>query len=170
VGSLSLSWAAGLELAADDTTITPLWQTSQDGAVHPAGAPILPDQEWAVPPEELRIVRVAAAALPPDGSSAGRLVVVGDASFTDAQFMQASSGNLVFLANAIDWLAQEEALINIRSKDRAPPRLVLSSDAARTILKWGNLVGMPLLFVLVGVIRVTGRRSRAEGIWKEVLA
>jgi ABC-2 type transport system permease protein len=170
VRSLSLSWAAGLELAAGYTTITPLWQTSQDGAVHPAGAPILPDQEWAVPPEELRIVPVAAAALPPDGSSAGRLVVVGDASFTDAQFMQASSGNLVFLANAIDWLAQEEALINIRSKDRAPPRLVLSSDAARTILKWGNLVGMPLLFVLVGVIRVTGRRNRAEGIWKEVVA
>ena len=38
------------------------------------------------------------------------------------------------------------------------------------MLKWMNLVGVPLLFVLIGVYRVTGRRRRAESRWKEVVA
>jgi ABC-type uncharacterized transport system involved in gliding motility auxiliary subunit len=41
---------------------------------------------------------------------------------------------------------------------------------ARNVLKWGNLVGVPLLFVLFGVARITGRRRRAETRWKEVVA
>ena len=41
---------------------------------------------------------------------------------------------------------------------------------SRNLLKWGNLVGVPLLFVLLGVVRVTGRRRRAEARWKEVVA
>jgi len=99
-----------------------------------------------------------------------RLVVVGDASIMEQQFVQANQGNLAFLANAIDWLAQEEALIRIRSKDRTPPNLVFESDVTRNVLKWGNLVGVPLLFVLIGAIRVTGRRRRAESRWREVVA
>ncbi len=97
------------------------------------------------------------------------MIVVGDASFTEAQFIQSNPGNLLFLANAIDWLAQDEALINIRSKDRTPPQLVFESDATRNVLKWGNLVGVPLLFVLIGALRVTGRRRRAEARWGEVV-
>ena len=112
---------------------------------------------------------MAAALLPPEGSDRGRMVVVGDASFTDGQFVQANPANLLFLANAIDWLAQDEALINIRSKDRTPPQLVFASDLSRNVLKWGNLVGVPVLFVLMGVLRVTGRRRRAELRWGEVV-
>ena len=81
-----------------------------------------------------------------------------------------SPANLTFLANSINWLAQDEALIAIRSKNRTPPNLVFESDMSRNLLKWGNLVGVPLLFVLLGVVRVTGRRRRAEARWKEVVA
>ena len=38
------------------------------------------------------------------------------------------------------------------------------------MLKWVNLVGIPLLFVLIGGYRVTGRKRRAESRWKEVVA
>jgi ABC-type uncharacterized transport system involved in gliding motility auxiliary subunit len=105
-----------------------------------------------------------------DGGSEGRMIIVGDASFAEARFLQANPGNLLFLANAIDWLAQDEALINIRSKQRTPPNLVFESDSSRNLLKWGNLVGVPLLFVLVGFLRVTGRRRRAEARWREVVS
>jgi ABC-type uncharacterized transport system involved in gliding motility auxiliary subunit len=84
--------------------------------------------------------------------------------------MQANPGNLLFLANAIDWLAQDEALINIRSKNRTPPGLVFESDATRNLLKFGNLIGIPLLFVLAGFLRVSGRRRRAEARWREVVS
>jgi ABC-type uncharacterized transport system involved in gliding motility auxiliary subunit len=98
------------------------------------------------------------------------MVVVGDVSFSEPQFLQQNPGNLTFLANAIDWLARDEALIGIRSKNRTPPNLLFESDMSRNLLKWGNLLGVPLLFVLVGVLRVAGRRRRAEARWGEVVS
>ena len=98
------------------------------------------------------------------------MVVVGDASYTEPQMVQGNPANVLFTANMIDWLAQDEALINIRSKNRTPPSLVFESDASRNLLKWGNLLGVPALFVLLGFVRVTGRRRRAEGRWREVVS
>jgi ABC-type uncharacterized transport system involved in gliding motility auxiliary subunit len=60
--------------------------------------------------------------------------------------------------------------MSIRAKDRTPPPLVFESDAGSNLLKWGNLVGVPLLFALFGVVRVTGRRRRAQARWGEVVA
>jgi len=102
---------------------------------------------------------------PPAG---GRLVVVGDADFLNQNFVQANPQNLAFAANAVDWLAQSDALISIRSKDRTPPPLVFQSAAARNLLKWGNLVGVPLLFVLLGLFRVGTRVARSRRAWGEI--
>jgi ABC-2 type transport system permease protein len=169
LNALTLAWASELELDSASSA-TPLWQTSEAGALHGEGAPIIPDQEWSVPEEELEVRTVAAALAPAEGEEGGRMVVVGDASFIEPQFVQANPSNLVFVANAIDWLAQEESLIRIRSKNRTPPNLVFASEAAQGTLKWANLVGVPLLFVLFGVVRVGGRRRRAEARWKEVVS
>ena len=46
--------------------------------------------------------------------------------------------------------------------------MAFTSEFQRAALKWGNLVGVPLLFVLLGLVRVTGRRRRTEARWKEV--
>ncbi|MDA0329444.1 MAG: Gldg family protein [Gemmatimonadetes bacterium] len=169
INSLTLGWAAPLAIDPGATGVTALWQTSENGAVHPRAAPISPDQDWVYTEEELGVRVVAASVLPGAGDASGRLIVVGDASLAEAQYLGANPGNLVFLANAIDWLARDEALINIRSKDRTPPGLSFSSDMTRDLLKWGNLLGVPLLFVLVGFVRITGRRRRAEARWREVL-
>jgi len=170
LNGLTLGWAAALEIDEEAEGVTPLWRTSENGAVHPPMAPITPDQDWLVDPEDLGVRTVAVASLPPEGAREGRLVVVGDASFIEGQYVQSNPGNVLFVANAIDWLARDEALINIRSKNRTPPGLVFASDATRNLLKWGNLVGVPLLFVLVGILRVSGRRRRAEARWGEVIS
>jgi ABC-type uncharacterized transport system involved in gliding motility auxiliary subunit len=167
--SLTMAWVGEVEVR-DSATVEPLWGTSEAGGLHGVGAAILPDQEWDVPEEELQPRVLAAAVSPPEGDASGRLVVVGDASFVEPQFIQQNPGNLAFVANAIDWLARDEALIAIRSKNRTPPNLLFESDMSRNVLKWGNLIGVPLLFVLIGILRVTGRRRRAEARWKEVLA
>ena len=168
LNSLTMGWAAPLAIQ-DSANVQALWTTSEAGGLQGVGDPILPNQDWDVPEEELQPYTLAVSVTPPEGDGRGRMVVVGDASFIEPQFVQANPGNLSFLANAIDWLAQEEALIRIRSKDRTPPNLVLESDMSRNLLKWGNLVGVPLLFVLVGAVRVTGRRRRAEARWGEVV-
>ena len=97
----------------------------------------------------------------------GRMIVVGDATFLERQFARGNPQNLVFAANAVDWLAQDESLIAIRSKDRSPPRLTLEAGAARQALKWGNLIGVPLLFVILGGVRVLRRRKAARTTGRE---
>jgi ABC-type uncharacterized transport system involved in gliding motility auxiliary subunit len=87
-----------------------------------------------------------------------------------ALYIQQIPCYLRFLATAIDWLARDDALIGIRSKNRTPPYLLFESDLRSYLLKWGNLLGVPVLFVLLGVVRVTGRRRRAETRWREVVA
>ncbi len=169
INSLNMGWVAALEYT-DSTNVTPLWRTTEAGAIHAFSLPILPNQDWNVPPENLAVRTLAAAVTPPEGDGRGRMVVVGDASWADGQYVQSNPGNLAFLANAIDWLAQDEALLAIRSKDRTPPNLIFESDLTRNVLKWGNLVGVPLLFVLFGLLRVTGRRRRAEARWRGVVA
>jgi ABC-type uncharacterized transport system involved in gliding motility auxiliary subunit/ABC-type transport system involved in multi-copper enzyme maturation permease subunit len=169
LNSITFGWVAPLEIT-DSASVTPLWQSTEAGAIRTLMEPLMPDQNWDTPEDELAVRTMAVAVTPPDSSSSGRMIVVGDVSFLEGQFVQSSPGNLTFVANAIDWLAQDEALIRIRSKDRTPPRLVFASDASRSVLKWGNLIGVPLLLVLIGVVRVTGRRRRAEARWKEVVA
>ena len=98
------------------------------------------------------------------------MIVVGDASFLEPQFSRSNPQNALFAANAVDWLAQDESLIRIRSKNRTPPALAFTTDWSRNALKWGNLVGVPLLFVLIGILRVSGRRRRSEIKWKGVMS
>lgn len=177
LNALTLSWAGALEIT-DSAAITPLWQTTEAGALRGPGLPILPDQSWDTPREDLAVRTVAVAVDPgaiqendEGGTAAGdRMIVVGDASFLEPQFARSNQQNVLFATNAIDWLAQDEALIHIRSKNRTPPALAFTSDWSRNAMKWGNLVGVPLLFVLFGILRVTGRRRRAEIRWKEVLS
>jgi ABC-2 type transport system permease protein len=175
--ALTLTWSGALEIL-DSASVTPLWQTTEAGVLRPPGLPILPDQNWDAAPSEMGVRTVAAAVDPgatqAEGEAAdsprGRLLVVGDASFLDPQFAGANQQNLLFAANAIDWLAQDESLIRIRSKNRTPPALAFTSDWKRNAMKWGNLAGVPVLFVALGVFRVTGRRRRAEARWKGVVS
>jgi ABC-type uncharacterized transport system involved in gliding motility auxiliary subunit len=176
LNALTLSWAGALE-TTDSSAVTPLWQTTEAGALRSPGLPILPDQSWDTPREELGVRTVAVAVDPGmgqgngemDGDGGGRMIVVGDASFLEPQFVGANQQNVLFATNAIDWLAQDESLIRIRSKTRTPPALAFTSDWSRNAMKWGNLLGVPLLFILFGIFRVTGRRRRAEARWKEAL-
>src|SRR5207249_9564544 len=54
------------------------------------------------------------------GALRGSLVVVGSSDFASDPYARYTPENHVFVENAIDWLAQDDALIGIRSKNRAP--------------------------------------------------
>ncbi|MCI0433848.1 MAG: Gldg family protein [Gemmatimonadetes bacterium] len=175
--NLSLGWVAPLRVT-DTTRVQPLWATTEDAGMQPAGFPIDPSSFIALPSDTVRSQIVAVAIDPgarastggagTPNASGGRMIVVGDADFLSDQFVQANPQNLIFVANALDWLAQDELLIRIRSKHRTPPALVFESDFGRNALKWGNLIGVPLLFIAFGTIRITGRRRRAERRWADL--
>ena len=178
LSNLSAGWATVLTVT--DSTVQKLWVTTENGAIQAAGGIIMPDALLEPDPDDFQTVTLAVALDPAatggGGSSGegrgsapeGRMIVVGDVDFLQEQFVRANPQNLVFTLNAIDWLAQDEALIGIRSKLRTPPVMAFTSEFQRAALKWGNLVGVPLLFVALGVVRVTGRRRRIEARWKAV--
>jgi ABC-type uncharacterized transport system involved in gliding motility auxiliary subunit len=70
--------------------------------------------------------------------------------------------NLAFSLNAVDWLAQDEELIAIRSKDRRPPPLLFTSAPLREGVKYANVAGLPLLVGVLGIIRLVRRRRRTR--------
>ena len=177
LNNLSVGWATAISVT-DSTRVHRLWVTSEAGGIQPPGGLIMPEALSQPNPDDLETVTLAvavesASSGDPAGEEAataagGRMIVIGDVDFLQEQFVRSNPQNLIFTANAIDWLAQDEALIDIRSKTRTPPAMAFTSDFQKTGLKWGNLVGVPLLFVLGGTARVTGRRRRAEARWKQM--
>lgn len=159
---LSLGWA-GPVTVADTARGRSLLRTSEYGGVRPPGSSISPELSPGEAGDSLRAVSVAAAGR----GERGRVVVVGDADFLSRGFVRANPQNLAFAGNAVDWLAQDESLIAIRSKNRAPPPLVFESATQRRLLKWGNLGGVPLLFVFLGAVRILRRRRLARRDWRE---
>lgn len=178
VESAFMPWTSQVDTSrAVPGTVTPLFVTSEAGGVEEGQAFIAP-QRNDYPTGDLapRLVgvmvnplaaevaaegdeedqngdRVKAEDLPP-----GRIVVIGNGEFARDAWVGNATRNLVFVLNAVDWLAQDEGLIAIRSKDRAPPPLVYESGFVRDFVKYGNMVGIPLLVALAGLMRLLQRR------------
>lgn len=80
-----------------------------------------------------------------------RLLVVGDGDLVMDQAF--SPSNRVFLLNALDWLAGNDLLIELRSREIQDRPLDELDTDTRARIKWANLFG-PTLFVLaVGLFR-----------------
>ncbi len=93
-----------------------------------------------------------------EGPATGRVVVVGDADFLNDAFVRNAPENVLFALNALDWLTQSDALLEIRSKAATPRPLVFASDVQQAAVRYINLIGVPLAFVLFGAFRLMRRR------------
>ena len=172
LGSVMLPWASQIDTVKASASVTPLLVTSRAGGVQQTTAFIEPGTQLSRDSLRPRVV-AALATLPAATSGAaprGRVVVVGSADFASDHYARNSPTNLVLVQNAIDWLAQDEGLIAIRSKDRAPPPLVFSSSVARGAAKYGNLAGVPLLLMAAGIARLLGRRRTTRRVYRPFAA
>ena len=168
LGTLFMPWSSTIDWdEAPAGIVTPLFTTSKNGGTDVETALISPQRrEFSRDSLETRVVAVQvvpAAGTPGDSALAavpsGRLVIAGNDDFLSDQWASgATSQNLTFALNAVDWLAQDEALIAIRAKDRTPPSLVFGSDGTRSLVHYGNLGGVPLLVILLGGLRLYRRR------------
>lgn len=169
LSGVALAFASPLDLSgADTTTVTPLLATTEFGAVMPSESPLDPALDWQRLVRDLRPRPVAAAVLPRgEGApeAGGRIVLVGDADLVTNRFVARSRENAVFARNAIDWLAADESLIGIRAKQRAAPPLLYDSSGSRDAAKYLTLMGVPLLFVIIGLVRLARRRRLAGRPW-----
>jgi len=98
-----------------------------------------------------------------DSVAITRMLVIGDGDFVDDRNMRSQS-NLVFFMNVVDWLSQDEGLISIRSKQIANRPLDEVSDGTKRFTKYFNILGVPIMVIVVGVVRwrvrVSGKKRR----------
>jgi ABC-type uncharacterized transport system involved in gliding motility auxiliary subunit/ABC-type transport system involved in multi-copper enzyme maturation permease subunit len=155
-----LPWASSIDTAkARPGSVTPLLVTSRAGGVQETTVMLDPSREFRRDSLRPRLMAALVHPAAPDSAARARLVVVGSSDFASDRYARNSPDNLVFVQNAADWLAQDEALIAIRSKNRAPPPLVFASATMRDVVKYGNMIGVPLLLLALGGVRLWRRRQ-----------
>jgi ABC-type uncharacterized transport system involved in gliding motility auxiliary subunit len=166
VQEVTLTWASTIDTSGARGHVTPLLTTSRAGGRLTERASIDPMQSWPQTNLSPRVLAVAVAPSADSGAAKGRAVVVGSSDFASDRFVRRAPDNLALALNAVDWLAQDEALIAIRSKDRRPPALVFSSEATRDTVRYANVIGVPVLVMLAGVLRLLRRRRKTREAWQ----
>jgi hypothetical protein len=81
--------------------------------------------------------------------NSSRLVLVSNATFVQDNAVTQDQQALDFISGSVNWLLSREQLIGIAPKISKPLTFSLNEDALRN-LRWIVLVGMPLIFALLG--------------------
>lgn len=165
IGAVVLTWGSTIDTSGvAKGAVTPLFVSSPAAGTVTTAASIEPRQDFSQSGLERRLLAVVVS---PDtgkktGKPRGRAVVAGSVDFATDPFVRGAPENLAFVLNAVDWLAQDESMIAIRSKDRRPPPLVFPSVTRREGAKYFNFICVPLLVAAAGLIRLVRRRRRTR--------
>jgi len=109
-------------------------------------------------------------AAPSESSKPVRLLVVGDSDFASDEYVQLAryiplyQNGAQLLFNAISWTLEDEALTPVRAKTVTARPIQIESEQKVNLLKWGNIVGLPMAFCAFGIIRWRIRRARRQGL------
>jgi ABC-type uncharacterized transport system involved in gliding motility auxiliary subunit len=87
-----------------------------------------------------------------------RVVVIGGSSFIDDQFL--APGNQALVLNLLDWLLLDDALLAVRTRGLDAAPLVELDDRQRALVRWANVIGLPLALVAFGIARWRLRERR----------
>ncbi|MBU0519024.1 GldG family protein [bacterium] len=110
----------------------------------------VPAGDSQAPPRNIEII---------PNSPLSRLVVVGDGHLAQDMYMGDPS-NLAFLLNMVDWLAGEEDLIEIRTRDVTNRPIAEVSAGVKNTVKYANMFAPPLILIVIGLVRWQIRRRR----------
>jgi gliding-associated putative ABC transporter substrate-binding component GldG len=181
-------FVSSLDTTKVDTSaqLTVLARSSQQSASASLPAKISPDQDWTASD-------FAGASLPVAGLLEGtftsafagtdtldverakspdtKMIVFGDGDFivngTGRRQQRLPEGNVNFVANSVDYLADDTGLISLRTQRVTSRPLMQLSATTETILKYTNVL-LPILLVIgYGLVRY--RRNQAQRRrWREV--
>ncbi len=167
-----MPWTSSIDTSsAVPGTLTPMFVSSDGSGVEENMVMITPNRSMgSFARDSLRQRALAVLVNPMAGAgeptTQGRLVAVGNTEFVMDGYIDRNPGNATFALNSVDWLAQDETLIAIRAKNRAPPPLVFSSEFMADLVKHANVVGVPVLIVLAAVIWLFRRRQRTRQTYR----
>ena len=95
-------------------------------------------------------------------ATGGELILVSDSKFLADDAGMSIPENMVFLMNAIDYLAGEKELIALRSREITNRPLDEIEDGTRTRWKWANVLLPSLIIVGLGFYRSKNEKTKAD--------
>ncbi|MDA1096657.1 MAG: Gldg family protein [Chloroflexi bacterium] len=176
VESVLLAWpssvtAQGRENIPAGLEILPLFQTTEFAGRQRGPYQIVPDLD--APPGPIEgvvtvgvIVQASQARTDTTSGQDTRMVVMGDADWLADGAISRSPGNLVAALNLIDWLAGEDSLARIRSKGPGVQMLRFDSPLHERAVRFGNLIGIPVLILAFGIVRYVARRRSTRRMYR----
>ena len=88
-----------------------------------------------------------------------QILVVPNSRFIEDNFIN-QPGNAAFFLNAVDWFTWGEDLIGIRSRNISDRPLPVLTERRKTAIKFANIMAVPILVALFGVIRFYIRKRK----------
>ncbi len=167
VDNVLLTWASPVDTTHEAAYVhTPLYESTRASGVVSGIASINPTRTYPQDSLGTQLLAVQVTPAAKADSDAGRLIVVGNTDFVTDRIVGHTPQNLDFVLNAVDWLAQDDALISIRAKNRTPPKLAFTSAATRDFAKYFNVIGVPLLIAIGGLVTLARRRRRTHAPYR----
>lgn len=154
--SLTLPWASNITIDSDDQ-VTEIIKSSNKAWLSGAEVDLNPQQSFT----SNQYNQYTLGATITSGSH-GRIAVIGDADFISSSFLGQFPTNYIFLANMLDWLNQDEALISIRSKGTTDRSLAELSDNQKSMIKYLNIFGITAVVIIIGLSRSLLRRKKTN--------
>ncbi|MBM3934314.1 MAG: hypothetical protein FJ319_08445 [SAR202 cluster bacterium] len=183
VESATIPWSSSITVTQptvpnSDITVIPLLQTSEMGGLDteyqnvtqrsPVFSQVRPDQLGA----RTVAVAVTGTRCPPfqetctrDQEKTFRMIVAADSEFISYNATQRYPDHVLLGQNWVDWLMQQDRLAAIRGKGVTFRQLIFDSNMHRNIVQYANVLGVPALFILVGVIRFIARRNTMRKVY-----
>ena len=163
VESALLPWASSIGTTASgvgDLEFIPLLRTTPFGVADYSYGDVSPGNPSLTNPNSRPFENDIGVAVEggANGGNMFRLIVIGDSDWLTERIVSSAPGNLALGLNFVDWLAQEDALAEIRSKVITTRALIFDSPTQRNIVQYANILGMPLLFIVLGLTRYATRR------------
>jgi ABC-type uncharacterized transport system involved in gliding motility auxiliary subunit len=95
-------------------------------------------------------------------TNGGELFLISDSKFLSDESGMSVKDNLTFLMNAVDYLAGDEDLIALRSREITNRPLAVLEDSTRKKWKWANMLLPSMLILTFGFIIMRKERKHAD--------
>jgi len=165
--SVVYSWGGSVKVLEDKLSgaeATPLLKTTQFGGEQKDNFILQPNQDFPIDRNSLG-ERVVAMLIKNFLGGSGRAVVSGSSSMLSDQVAGGKPGNIVFGLNVIDWLAENEDLISIRSKTVSARILIFPSLETQSAVRYGILIGIPFVVIAMGALILYMRKRKTKRVY-----
>ena len=141
-------WASDLSTTSvDGVKQTVVVKTSQyAGFDEEANANLLPSKEFSQTNLKTRNI----ATISETANGANVIVVANDDMLLNDYF----GADSTFILNLFDLATNDKGFVAIRSKSSIPNPLVFKDESVKNVVKYGNLIAIPLLIALFGLVRL----------------